>query len=89
MLTVASFLVRFQGQDWMKHFIKGMTPAIVVLMALVSWQLFRAANPRAITWRPVLLAVLSFTALYFGTPPQYVLIGAGVLGVILYSPRRY
>ena len=89
MLTVASVLIRFQGQDWMKHFIKGMTPAIVVLMALVAWQLFRVANPRSIHWRPLLLALISFTALYFGTAPQYVLIGAGILGVILYSPRRY
>jgi len=89
MLTVASLLVHYQWQDWMKHFIKGMTPAIVVLMALVAWQLFRVANPKSIKWRPALLAVLSFTALYFGIAPQYVLIGAGILGVILYSPRRF
>jgi chromate transporter len=89
MLTVASLLIRYQGQDWMKHFIKGMTPAIVVLMALVAWQLFRVANPKSIKWRPLLLALLSFAALYFGIAPQYVLIGAGVLGVILYGPRRY
>lgn len=89
MLTVASILIRFQGQEWMKHFLKGMTPAIVVLLLLVAWQLFRVANPgRAIRWRPILLAVLSFVALYFGIAPQYVLIGAGILGVILYSPRR-
>ena len=88
MLTVASFLLRYQGEDWMKHFIKGMTPAIVVLLALVSWQLFRAANPKTINVRPLLLAALSFLALYFGVAPQYVLIGAGILGVILYSPRR-
>ncbi len=89
MLTVASILIRFQGQEWMKHFLKGMTPAIAVLMALVAWQLFRVANPKALKWRPLLLAVLSFIALYFGIAPQYVLIGAGILGVILYSPRRY
>lgn len=89
MLTVASILVRFQGQEWMKHFVKGMTPAIVVLLALVAWQLFRVANPKAIRWRPLLLALLSFAALYIGIPPQYVLIGAGVLGVILYTPRSY
>ncbi len=89
MFTVASVLLRFQGQDWMKHFIKGMTPAIVVLMALVAWQLFRVANPKAIQWRAILLAALSFAALYLGTAPQYVLIGAGILGVILYSPRRF
>lgn len=89
MLTVASILVRFQGQDWMKSFIKGMTPAIVVLLAMVAWQLFRVANPKSIQWRPILLAALSFAALYFGIAPQYVLIGAGILGVILYTPRRF
>lgn len=89
MLTVASFLLRFQGQDWMKDFIKGMTPAIVVLLVLVAWQLFRSASPKSITWRPMLLAGLSFLALYLGTAPQYVLIGAGILGVILYKPRSY
>lgn len=88
MLTVASFLLRFQGEDWMKNFIKGMTPAIVVLLALVSWQLFRVATPKSLNWRPLLLAALSFAALYWNVAPQYVLIGAGILGVILYSPRR-
>jgi chromate transporter len=89
MLTVASILVRFQGQEWMSHFLKGMTPAIVVLLILVSWQLFRTTNPGSIHWRPLLLAALSFTALYYGIAPQYVLIGAGILGVILYNPRRF
>ncbi len=89
MLTVASLLVRFQGQDWMRDFIKGMTPAIVVLLVLVAWQLFRVANPRALQWRPLLLAALSFLALYLGIAPQYVLIGAGIMGVILYRPRRF
>ena len=90
MLTVASILVRFQGQDWMKRFLKGMTPAIVVLLMLVAWQLYKATNPgRMIRWRPLLLAALSFTALYFGIAPQYVLIGAGILEVIFYNPRRF
>jgi len=89
MLTVASVLVRFQGQEWMKHFIKGMTPAIAVLLALVAWQLFQVASPKSIKWRPMLLAALAFAALYIGIPPQYVLIGAGILGVVLYGPRRY
>ena len=84
MLTVASILIRFQAQDWMKHLIQGITPAVGVLMALIAWQLFRASNPKSIKWRSILLAMLSFVALYFGIPPQYVLIGAGILGVILF-----
>ena len=84
MLTVASILIRFQAQDWMKHLIKGITPAVGVLMAFIAWQLIRASNPKSTNWRAILLAVLSFLALYFGIAPQYVLIGAGILGVILY-----
>lgn len=84
MLTVASILLRYQAQDWMKHLIKGITPAVGVLLALIAWQLFRTSNPKTIKWRSVLIAALSFVALYLGIPPQYVLIGAGVLGVILY-----
>ncbi|MBK7316313.1 MAG: chromate transporter [Anaerolineales bacterium] len=85
MLTVASILVRFQGQDWMKHFIKGMSPAVGVLLALVSWQLIRAGGPKSIKWRAVLIAVLSFFALVvFKIPPQYVLIGAGIVGLFLF-----
>lgn len=85
MLTVASILVRFQGQDWMKHFIKGMSPAVGVLLALVAWQLFRAGSQKTIKWRVILIAVLSFTALVvFKIPPQYVLIGAGIIGLFLF-----
>jgi chromate transporter len=84
MLTVASILLRFQGQDWMKSFIKGMTPAVGMLMALVSWQLFRASNSKSIKWRAVFIASVSFIALYFGVAPQYVLIGAGIQGVFLF-----
>ncbi|MEP7134959.1 MAG: chromate transporter [Chloroflexota bacterium] len=84
MLTVASILIRYQAQDWMKHLVKGITPAVGVLMALIAWQLFRASNPKSINWRTILLAAVSFVALNYGVAPQYVLIGAGILGVILY-----
>lgn len=84
MLTVASVLIRFQGQDWMKHFIRGMSPAIGVLMALVSWQLLRTNNARSVKWRTILLVALSALALWFGISPQYVLIGAGILGILLF-----
>ena len=84
MLTIASILVRYQAQDWMRHLIKGITPAVGVLMALIAWQLFHVNSSKTINWRSVLLAILSFIALYAGIPPQYVLVGAGILGVILY-----
>jgi len=84
MLTVAEILIHFQAQDWMKDLIKGITPAVGVLMALIAWQLFSTNKPKTLNWRSILLAVLSFFALYVGIQPQYVLIAAGVLGVILF-----
>ena len=84
MLTVASILIRFQAQDWMKHLIKGITPAVGVLMALIAWQLFSTNKSKGLNWRSILLAVLSFAALVLGIPPQYVLIAVGILGVILF-----
>ena len=85
MLTVASILVRFDGQVWMKHFIKGMSPAVGVLLALVAWQLYRASSQKSLKWRTIFIAVLSFVALVlFKIPPQYVLIGAGVVGLFLF-----
>ena len=85
MLTVASILVRFQGQVWMEHFIKGMSPAVGVLLALVSWQLFRTGGQKSIKWRTIMIAVLSFIALVlFKISPQYVLISAGIVGLFLF-----
>jgi chromate transporter len=85
MLTVASILIHFQGQDWMKRFIKGMSPAVGMLLTLVSWQLFRASGIKSIKWRTILIAALSFaTLVLLKIPPQYVLIGAGVFGLFLF-----
>lgn len=85
MFTVAYFLVRFEGQEWMSNFIEGMTPSIAVLLALVAWQLFRSGSQTPVKWRAVLIAVLSFLALVvFQIPPQYVLIGAGILGIFIF-----
>jgi chromate transport protein ChrA len=68
----------------MKDLIKGITPAVGVLMALIAWQLFSTNKSKAMNWRSILLAVLSFIALSIGIQPQYVLIAAGILGVILF-----
>lgn len=86
MFTVASLLVRFEGQEWMGNFIKGMSPAVGMLLALVSWQLVRASNPKSIKWRTAMIIILTFVALWvLKLPPQYVLIGAGVLGLFLFK----
>ncbi len=85
MFTAASILTRFEGQAWLSNFIRGMTPAVGVLLGVVAWQLFRAAGQGSIKRRTILIAALSFVALVvFHIPPQYVLIGAGILGLFLF-----
>lgn len=85
MFTAASILTRFEGQVWMTNFIRGMAPAVGVLLGIVAWQLFRATGRGPIKRRTILIAALSFIALVvFHIPPQYVLIGAGILGLFLF-----
>jgi chromate transporter len=84
MLTVAATLQRFQHENWMLGFVSGMSPAVAALMVTVAWELSRATRAKKITRRFVLIAALSFIALYFNVPSPLILLGAGILGVILY-----
>jgi chromate transport protein ChrA len=61
-----------------------MSPAVAALMAMVAWELSRATRARRITPRFLLIAALSAVALLLHIPSPVILIGAGVLGVILY-----
>jgi chromate transporter len=84
MLTVAAALQRFQHENWMLGFVAGMSPAVAALMVTVAWELSRATRAKKITRRFLLIAALSFIALYFNVPSPLILFGAGILGVILY-----
>jgi chromate transporter len=84
MLTVAATLQRFQHENWMLGFVAGMSPAVAALMVTVAWELSRATRAKKITRRFLLIAALSFVALYFNVPSPLILLGAGILGVILY-----
>jgi chromate transporter len=84
MLSVVSLLQRFQGEIWMKNFIRGMAPAVGVLIALVAWQIFRSDASKSIGRRALLIAAVAFVALWFDLPSPLVLFGAGILGVFLF-----
>jgi chromate transport protein ChrA len=84
MLAVAAVLHRFQQDAWLQGFVGGMSPAVAALMIVVAWELFRAGTNKKISRRTLLIACLSAAALWFGLPSPLVLLGAGVLGVILF-----
>jgi len=85
MLLVAAVLEQFQNENWLNAFVAGMSPAVAALIIVVSWELFRASTRNKIDRRAVIIALLSAVAFWFEIPSPLVLLGAGILGVILYS----
>ena len=84
MLAVAAAIQRVQGEAWMDGFIKGLAPAVAMLIVVVAWQIFRSESTKTIQTRALVIAGLSALALWFDLPSPLVLLGAGILGVILF-----
>lgn len=84
MLGIVSILQRLRGEAWIGNFVRGLTPAVAVLMVVVAWQVFRGeaeGRPGLITLG---IAGASLIALLFKAPPPLVLVGAGLLGIVLF-----
>ncbi|MEW6029200.1 MAG: chromate transporter [Chloroflexota bacterium] len=84
MLVLAAVLGQFQHEGWLAAFVGGMSPAVAALMVTVAWDLSRASRSRKITRRALFIGLLAFIALLFEAPSPLVLLGAGILGVILF-----
>jgi len=84
MLVVAAVLSKFQHMDWLQKFVSGMSPSVAALMVVVAWQLLPAGTSRKLDRRMILLLARSFVAFVFNAPPPLVLLGAGLLGIVLY-----
>jgi chromate transporter len=85
MVAVAALLQGFQQEQWLQSFVKGMSPAVAALIVLVAWELSRSARTRRTGRRALVIAVLSAAALLTGAPSPLVLLGAGILGVLLFK----
>jgi chromate transporter len=84
MLIVAAALQNFQEEAWLESFVAGLSPAVAALIVLVAWQIFRASRTVHTRGRTLIIGALSGVALWFGIPSPFVLLGAGILGVILF-----
>ena len=84
MLIVAAVLQRFQQENWLQGFIGGMSPAVAALILMVAWEIFRAGRTKKTGSRTLFIAGLSALALWWGVPSPFVLLGAGILGVMLF-----
>ena len=84
MLVVSAVLQQFQEEHWLKGFVAGMSPAVAALIIVVAWELFRVGQTKIIGRRTFIIAALSVIALWLDLPSPLVLLGAGILGVILF-----
>lgn len=82
MLLVTLAIQNFQDEPWMNGFVRGMVPAVAMLISLAAWKLLRSGNK--IRKRPLLIAGLSLIAYMLGAPTPLVLLGAGILGIFLF-----
>mgnify|MGYP005852129685 CR=1 FL=1 len=83
MLVIVNILQRLRGEAWIGNFVRGLAPAVAVLMVVVAWQVFKGDgnSPGMIS---IMIAGMSLVALLLNAPPPLVLLGAGVLGIILF-----
>ncbi|MGE5074207.1 MAG: chromate transporter [Anaerolineae bacterium] len=82
MLIVTVAVANFEDKPWMDGFVHGMLPAVAMLIGVSAWKLFRGS--KGIRRRPMLIAGLTLAALLLHAPTPLVLLGAGILGVILF-----
>ncbi len=84
MFILATVLQRFQHEDWLGGFVAGMSPAVAALIIVVAIELLRVGQTKKLGKRTLLIAALSAVAFYFEVPSPFVLLGAGILGVLLF-----
>ncbi|MGW8250798.1 MAG: chromate transporter [Anaerolineales bacterium] len=83
MLLIVIILQRLRGEAWIGNFVRGLTPAVAVLMVVVAWQIFRGDGSN-VGMGVVVIAALSLAAYLLKAPPPLVLLGAGILGIIFF-----
>jgi chromate transporter len=84
MLVVVSVLQRLRGEAWVSGFVRGLAPAVAVLMVIIAWQVIRSDGGGVIGLSTLFIAGLSFIALLLKAPAPIVLIGAGIMGIFLF-----
>lgn len=83
MLGVVSILHRLRREAWVSRFVKGLTPAVAVLMVYAAYQILRGGGG-VFDWQMLIVGGLSLIAFLFDAPAPLVLLAAGLAGIFLF-----
>ncbi|MCX8025782.1 MAG: chromate transporter [Thermanaerothrix sp.] len=82
MLAVASALRWLSGEAWVGGFVRGLAPAVAVLMVLVAWKVFQGEAAASVNWVSLVIAGGSLIAYLLNVPAPLVLVAAGFVGIL-------
>jgi len=82
MLAVVTLLRTISGEAWVTNFVRGLGPAVAVLMVVVAWKVFQGESGQPIKLFTVLIGAGSLAAYLLKVPAPFVLLAAGILGMI-------
>ncbi|KPL82102.1 hypothetical protein SE15_13485 [Thermanaerothrix daxensis] len=82
MLGVASALRWLSGEAWVGGFVRGLAPAVAVLMVLVAWKVFQGEATASVNWVSIAIAGGSLIAYLLNVPAPLVLVAAGFAGIL-------
>lgn len=82
MLGIISVLQRLRGEAWVGNFVQGLAPAVAVLMVLVAWDVFKGEGESQMSIS-IGIGVASLIAYLLKVPSPFVLLAAGLVGVVL------
>ena len=81
MLGIVALLQRVQGEGWVTQFVRGISPAVAALLLVTAWNVIGEVEGLA-NLRIVLIGVASLAALLFNVHPIFVVLGAGLAGIL-------
>ncbi len=81
MLIIVTLLQQLRGEAWISNFVRGLAPAVAVLMVLVAWDVFKGEGGNLAV--SVGIALVSLIAYLVQVPSPIVLLIAGLAGVVL------
>lgn len=79
-LAVTMVLHRLRREAWVSNFVEGLAPAISILMVFTAWKIFQKGGDTS--WIGWTIGIVSFLAMWFKLPERFVIVVAGIVGVI-------